>query len=133
MGREWADLALTLPGAGPRRTLGTPGAAHWEPGPHSLLAGAELATVRHLLAPAKALLPRRRETVTIKGDGTRGGTWSGGAGAATTTLETHITQNTHAYTQGESPSRGHRNWPQAEFPTMPASQLHGVGSLPPSR
>ena len=39
LGREWADLALTRPGAGPRRAPGTPGAAHWDPGPHRLLTG----------------------------------------------------------------------------------------------
>lgn len=95
MGREWEDLDLTRPGAGPRPASGTPGAARWAPGPHRLLAGGEVATVRHLLAPAEALIPRRREMGARKGDRTRGGTRSGGAGAATATPETHITQNTH--------------------------------------
>lgn len=57
-GREWADLALTRLGAGPRRDPGTPGEALWDPG---LLAGGERATVRHLLASPEALFPRRRE------------------------------------------------------------------------
>lgn len=54
---------------------------------------------------------------TRKGDRTRGGTRSGDAGTATASLETHITQN--AYTVGVT-----ELWPQAEFPTVPASQLH---------
>ena len=96
LGREWADLALTRPGAGPRRAPGTPGAAHWDPGPHRLLTREEPVTVRHLLAPAETLLPKRREMGIRKGDRTRGGPRSGGARAATATPETHITQNAHA-------------------------------------
>lgn len=71
---------------------------------------------------------------TRKGDGTRGGTGSGSAGAATATPETHSPQNTRAHTQWESPSSGCRNWAQAEFPTVLASQLYlGVTGLLPFR
>ena len=107
-GRKWADLALTRPGAGPRRDPGTPGAARWDPGPHRLLAGGEPTTVGHLLAPAEALLPMRREMGTREGYRTRGGTRSGSAGAATATPETHITQNTRTHT-----GRVTERWPQA--------------------
>lgn len=83
------------PGAGPRRTPGTPGAARWDPGPHCLLAGGLSATFGHLLPPAEAMVPRRREMGTRKVARTRGGPRSGDAGTATATLETHITQNAH--------------------------------------
>lgn len=55
----------------------------------------------------------------------RGGTRGGGAGAATATLETHITRNTGTLVVGVA-----EQWPQAKFPTVPASQLHlGVSLL----
>lgn len=72
MGREWADLALTRPGAGPRRAPGTPGAARWDLSPHHLLAGVQPVTVRHFSAPAEALLPKRREMGPRQEDRTRG-------------------------------------------------------------
>ena len=48
------------------------------------------------------------------------------------TGDAHHTKRTRALTQCESPSSDRRNWPQAEFPTVPASQLHlGVSLLLP--
>lgn len=129
MGREWADLALTRPGAGPRRAPGTPGAARWDLSPHHLLAGVQPVTVRHFSAPAEALLPKRREMGPRQEDRTRGRTRSRGAGAATATPETHITQNA----QAGSPSA---NYPAVAAGRVSdgagASQLHlGVSLLFP--
>lgn len=62
---------------------------------------------------------------TRMGNRSRGGTRGGGAGAATATLETHSTRNTGTLVVGVA-----EQWPQAKFPTVPASRLHlGISLL----
>lgn len=132
-GRKWADLALTRPGAGPRRDPGTPGAARWDPGPHRLLAGES----RPLLVTC---CPQRRLCFQWEGRWVpeRGIELGVGPGAAVQEpLPPHRRRTSHktrAHTQEESPSGGRRHWPQAEFPMVLASKLHlGVSLLLPFR